>query len=219
MSASMNEQELELLVRRVVGRMIDAASDTVPIASKLLTLEHLRGIAADTKRLHVAPGTVITPAARDWLKERAITLVHQSVDNRSQGEASSTRKIWLGGSDKALGAASPQSWLRGLPSSEVGLRSPFESDMLAIDDMIEIVRCPEASSLLVLAAPYRATWYVAQQTHVQSAVIRVASDMDAIFAEGVANLLLMKGPVLPHVLNQVLRRLWQLRHRAEVGVK
>lgn len=79
-------------VRSVVGEMRPrqpAAPAVFP--ERLLGLRHAEGLASGTREVRVAPGTVVTPLARDELKRRGVAVRWVS---RSEVEPVSRRGEW-----------------------------------------------------------------------------------------------------------------------------
>ena len=77
----MSDIDIEFIVREVIRRLTVAAGEparddggTVKLTDRLVTMATLDGRLANARRLVVAKKAVVTPAVKDELKKRQITL-------------------------------------------------------------------------------------------------------------------------------------------------
>lgn len=77
---SFSEQEIERIVQEVLRRLAALTArpaltgDTLTIGSRLVTVADLKGKLDGIKRLEVPRRAVITPAAKDFLKDSGVQL-------------------------------------------------------------------------------------------------------------------------------------------------
>jgi hypothetical protein len=77
---SLGEQEIERIVQEVVRRLSAMLAtpavqqQTLVISAKLVTVADLKGKLAGIQRVEVPQRTVITPAAKDFLKDSGVQL-------------------------------------------------------------------------------------------------------------------------------------------------
>lgn len=81
----MSDIDIEFIVREVIRRLTSAAgdpsrseADTVNLDERLVTMATLDGRLANARRLVVAKKAVVTPAVKDELKKRQITLEYEN---------------------------------------------------------------------------------------------------------------------------------------------
>jgi hypothetical protein len=85
-------QQVDRAVRSILqGRDGGPEGDGGIFAGRLLSLRHAEALRAGTREVRVAPGTVITPLARDFLKRQGIGL---RVVSRLEVEAVRERGEW-----------------------------------------------------------------------------------------------------------------------------
>src|SRR4051794_14720094 len=79
--------QVDAAVRAVLAQRRPSAPADRPFVGKLLGLRHVEALPAETRDVAIAPGTVVTPLARDLLKRRGIAtrLVSEHELGRSQG--------------------------------------------------------------------------------------------------------------------------------------
>lgn len=79
---SLSEADIERIVQEVLRRLAamtakPAASEpTLSITTRLITVSELNGKLQGIKRVEVPPRAVITPAARDYLRDRNVQLIY-----------------------------------------------------------------------------------------------------------------------------------------------
>ena len=102
---SMTDVDIDRIVRQVCQQVQAAegtqranqpeatsrtTSEAVPIAGRIVSLRDLQGKPAEARRIVVAPDAVLTPAARDWLRERGVEVVRsESSPLKSQNRGTS----------------------------------------------------------------------------------------------------------------------------------
>lgn len=80
--------EIERMVRDVLSRMTAAAPAPNPtaaleLANRVITLDDVDGRLAEINQLIVAPKAVVTPAVRDVLRQRKISLVRRAAGGKA----------------------------------------------------------------------------------------------------------------------------------------
>jgi hypothetical protein len=81
---SLSEADIERVVQEVLRRLTAmtpsplgpaVAQTTLSLAARLVTVAELDGKLQGIQRLEVLPRAVVTPAARDYLRDRGVQLV------------------------------------------------------------------------------------------------------------------------------------------------
>jgi hypothetical protein len=84
---SFSETEIERIVQEVVRRLAAmtaqsltpaATNGTLSLSTQLVTVSELNGKLQGIRRLEVPLRTVVTPAARDYLRERGVELIRSA---------------------------------------------------------------------------------------------------------------------------------------------
>jgi hypothetical protein len=65
-------QDVDAAVRSVLAERLQTAGDAEVFTGRLLSLRHAETFATGIRRVRVAPGTVVTPLARDFLKRLGV---------------------------------------------------------------------------------------------------------------------------------------------------
>lgn len=79
--------QIDAIVRAVLGELARLSGPNEPVdhvfSERLLSERHAAGIPEGTRELKVAPGTVVTPSARDLLKKKGIAVRLAASDAKS----------------------------------------------------------------------------------------------------------------------------------------
>jgi len=80
---TLSEVDIDRLVREVLSQVAQPetakpAAGTVSFGDRVISVELLRDRLTDARTIQVRPGAIITPAARDYLRERNIEVTSQA---------------------------------------------------------------------------------------------------------------------------------------------
>ncbi len=161
--------EVDAAVRSVLATQGQAGCGVGVFAGRLFALRHAEAIAAGTREVRLAPRTVVTPLARDLLKQRGIAL-------RPVAEGESARVAHAGEWAFANEGAAESGLLAALR------RALLDESWTAIDAP------PGAAARWVAEAPHRGALVLTDEASVsvwracQVAGVRAASadDLDAV---------------------------------------
>lgn len=177
-----NAREIEAIVRAVLAELGHAP--TVPraeaptITGRLLALRHVEALPPGTREVRLAAGTVVTPLARDRLKQSGITLQFVAPTATSEGGE------WGFAIESASGiaAALRRNLLAGSPPwSEVGGDAGAAASWVAeADERAAVVLTDEASV---------ATWMAHRFDRVRAATVAEAVAVERAARHLGANLL------------------------------
>jgi hypothetical protein len=75
----MSSLEIETIVREVLSRMMTEQNiathpSQCTLHDAVISLDALRAVPATAKIVHIPPSAIVTPAARDWCRERSVVL-------------------------------------------------------------------------------------------------------------------------------------------------
>lgn len=157
---------------------------------RLLALRHVEAIAAGSRELCVAPGTVVTPLARDELKRRGITVRWIS---RNEVEAVSRRGEWafvIEGEGGVLSALR-RTWLDGAETWR---------ELAALSDAVRwVAESDERGVLVVTEQAAVAVWRANQVAGIRAASAETSAAVDRAVRSLGVNLLAVEpdGKPLP----------------------
>ncbi len=106
----MDSAQIERIVQNVLSKLKGEPSPppsqaTISLERKLLTeADVLRAAAQKVREIAVPPGVIVTPLARDTLKEKGIALIPSSPTRQGESENGSREVNSDGGGTIALGA-------------------------------------------------------------------------------------------------------------------
>lgn len=208
--------EIERIVREVLSSMTasqlatsttgtfpataSAASASVSLRDSVIGLEALRGIPSGVTSIQVASKAVVTPAARDWLRERGIAIARGDVANKPAVAATSTEIAQQ--SNTPVPTVSPRlfiagavDWLPGLSKQlcpkQTKVAERVADDASVVRAIAVAIRSGHRSGLALVDAPYSALWQSARDELLRPAVVSQWSDLAEIFREVPVNLLIL----------------------------
>lgn len=224
-SSSVSAEQVERIVREVlaslsVGNSTPASTDkneplqvTQPTASarasepsngvhlnvSVLSLDSLRSLAKDTKAITVLPSTLVTPAAKDFLREKGIAWTRTSsvaaaagqtisgiATNDKKTEVSPTKRLFVTGSVL---------WLRNLEKqlcTKANLVDQVQiDDAAAVRAVAQAVRNGASAAIAIVKAPHSTLWQAARDEALRPALISQWSDLAEVFREVPTNMLIV----------------------------
>jgi hypothetical protein len=162
--------EVDAAVRSVLLReQGNRPGTTSAFAGRLLAVRHVEAMAPGQREIRVAPGTVVTPMARDLLKQRGITLRQVAA---SEGDADRRRGEWGFAIEQTV-AAGPMAALRPALLKEAW--SELEGTPGAVARWV--AEESDRGALLLTDEASVAVWRACQVDGVRAAA---AADLDAM---------------------------------------
>ncbi len=208
------EAEIERIVREVLGRLGSAASQTSGGAAstnngsatlifeqRVVTQADLEGRLENKTRVTVLPGAVITPAARDYLRERNIALVRGDTN----GQRSSSVRIKLAAAGTTY---EPGELIRQLSAEGIDIELLDRGDLLsAVDALAENVARGGFSGVLLTNDPAAALCLANRQPGIRAALAASVVDVEAAILQIGVNMLVIEPTGKSSVaLRQMIRR-------------
>jgi hypothetical protein len=136
--------------------------DTVIHAEKLLALRHVEALPSATREVRIAPGTVVTPLARDSLRRQGIVLRFVSPSEVA------TKGEWGFAVEVERESGTVAAWRRAL----------FEEGWFEVDSAERwVMEMPDRGALLVTEEASLAVWRACQMARIRAAA---AVDPDSV---------------------------------------
>ena len=174
-------------------------SNVLHLSVPVLSLDTLRTLAKDTKEIAVLPTTLVTPAAKDFLKEKGIAWNRASspkvaAQPSPAGVASSEKKTEVLPT-KRLFVTGSVLWLRNLEKQlcpKANLVDQVQiDDAAAIRAVAQAIRNQASSAIAIVKAPHSALWQAARDEALRPAIISQWSDLAEVFREVPTNMLIV----------------------------
>lgn len=185
---------------RPLSHGADQATGKIRLNVAVLSLENLRSIAKDTKEIAVPSGALVTPAARDYLREKGITWTRT---DESKGSDSNITHSPVGVAEKKGGDSAPKRlfvtgsvlWLRNLEKQLCPKASLVDQvqidDAAAVRSVAQAIRSGVHSAVVIVKAPHSTLWQAARDEALRPAVISQWSDLVEVFREVPTNMLIV----------------------------
>jgi hypothetical protein len=174
-----------------------AAVDIMHITESVLSMGSLRDLPSTTKQITVASTTLVTPAAKDWLREKRIgwTRIVQVSPSASQAEVS--QKNNLNSALKPVLVTGSVLWLRTL-EKQLCPKSA-QVDQVQIDDAASIravaqaIRSGTPAAIAVVKAPHATHWQAARDEVLRPSIVAQWSDLAEVLKEVPTNMLILSA--------------------------
>lgn len=191
------------------------------IASAVVSVESLRSLPAGTQRLEIGTKALITPAAKDWCRERSLIVSRCShLDSARAGfkqlgapeqNPAVTATRALVGANATLGGVVPTSveplrpaklfvsgsvlWLRSLEKQlcpkQTRIAELQHDDAGVIRSVATAVRQGHAAAVAIVESPYSALWQAARDEALRPVLISQWSDLADGLREVPTNVLIV----------------------------
>ncbi len=167
---------------RGTTRLDDRGTSPV-FAGRLLSLRHAEALSAGVRVVRIAPGTVVTPLARDLMKRQGIAVQLAGIAEFGATAAGE----WAFAIDSDMGALHP---LRRSLLEDAGRWTELAP---SLDEVIDWIQAAEGrGALLVTTDGALAVWRACRAAGVRAAVVAEPSDVDRASRSMGANLIVVE---------------------------
>jgi len=172
----------------------------IRLSVPVLSLEDLRNISKDTKEILLSKSALVTPAAKDFLREKGIawsisseleakapTIANGSgVNSEKKGDDSGPKPLFVTGSVL---------WLRNLEKQlcpKVSLVDQVQiDDAAAVRSVAQAIRAGSKSAIAIVKAPHSTLWQAARDEALRPALVSQWSDLAEVLREVPTNMLIV----------------------------
>jgi hypothetical protein len=174
-------------------------SSGVHLNVPVLSLDSLRSLSKDTQAITVPASTLVTPAAKDFLKEKGIAWARANsvaapTHQTTAGVASSEKKTEVSPT-KRLFVTGSVLWLRNLEKQlcpKANLVDQVQiDDAAAVRAVAQAIRGGASSAIAIVKAPHSTLWQAARDEALRPAMISQWSDLAEVFREVPTNMLIV----------------------------
>lgn len=214
---NVNPSEIERIVREVLSSMAAsplasatadsnqtiaiAPSSSVSLRESVIGLEALRGVPSGITAIQVSSKAVVTPAARDWLRDRGVAITRGG-ENAAKPSVAATSTVVAPQANPSGATVLPRlfiagavDWLPGLSkqlcSKQTKVAERVADDASVVRAIAVAIRSGHRSGLALVDAPYSALWQSARDDLLRPAVVSQWSDLVEIFREVPVNMLIV----------------------------
>jgi len=170
------------------------------LTAAVLSLDILRSLPKDTKQLTLPVSTLVTPAAKDYLREKGIVWSRASDSERAganpvsvstpiaekKEEITPAKRMFVTGSVL---------WLRNLEKQLCPKATYVDQiqmdDASAIRSVAHAIRSGATSAIAIVKAPHATLWQAARDEALRPAIISQWSDLAEVFREVPTNMLIV----------------------------
>jgi hypothetical protein len=203
--------EIELLVRRVLQSVLAAQGNPTPEASHrdaswstdaaVVGLDSLRPFPPHATHLRVASRALITPAARDWCREKRISIVRgEAAPPTQQANPPIAQAVPASRADaaiKTLFVTGTADWVgllsKQLCSKRVHVDASPSDDATAMRGVADALRRGHRGGLAIVSSPYSCLWQAARDEALRPACVSQWSDLPDILREVPTNVLIVSS--------------------------
>ncbi len=214
-----SEAEIESIVRRVVQRLRSSSASALsdpPLVSSLvvvptalhlsdrvITLETLRSLPESSKTLTITKHSVMTPAAKDWLKAKGIAWSRAELSAGRQSSSAvpsagltsspSLPPIHVFGSEQPSSRAQWTGLSKSICPKIAKIDQPSADDSTALRECQSRIRGTSRLGILIVQSPHATCWQAARDDQLRPAVVASWSCLDNVLREVPANLFIFGG--------------------------
>lgn len=196
----LHASQIEQIVRKVLASLeIPSSVGSTHVSATVLSLDVLRSLPKDIKQISVGENTLVTPAAKDYLKEKGIawtkTTAQTPVAGNTSGIVVSDSKNIDVSSSKRLFVTGSVLWLRNLEKQLCPKATLVDQiqmdDASAIRSVAQAIRNGASNAVAIVKAPHATLWQAARDEALRPAIISQWSDLEEVFREVPTNLLIV----------------------------
>jgi hypothetical protein len=229
----LDRADIERIVREVLSQYATVASSTAAAASPaassavatppamvsgfalndaVVSVESLRAVPGDTKLITIGPNAILTPAVKDWLREKGIALQRGSVSPATKTDGKVPAALSLAKPDSASNASAPLAtpsrparlyvtgsvmWLKSLEKQLCPKQSRVgelqTDDAATVRSVSTAIRSGHTAALAIVSAPHSALWQSARDDALRPVVIGQWSDLADAIREVPTNVLIVSA--------------------------
>ena len=214
---NVNPSEIERIVREVLSSLTaphlasatanssqavaTTTAASVSLRESVIGLEALRGVPSEVTAIQVSSKAVVTPAARDWLRDRGVAITRGG-EITTKPASATTSPVIAQPANASVAQALPRlfiagavDWLPGLSKQlcpkQTKLADRVADDASVVRAIAVAIRSGYRSGLALVEAPHSALWQSARDDMLRPAVVSQWSDLAEIFREVPVNLLIV----------------------------
>ncbi|MFN7733095.1 MAG: hypothetical protein ACK5OB_14445 [Pirellula sp.] len=226
--------DIERIVREVLSQCLapgSALTASLPVATTtvvatpaidsgfalsdaVISVESLRAVPPDTKIIAIGPNAIVTPAAKDWCREKGIT-VQRGPAAPAASAASANASVptnLLAKPDSASNASAPLAaparparlfvtgsvmWLKSLEKQLCPKQSRVgelqTDDAATVRAVSTAIRSGHTAALAIVSAPHSALWQSARDEALRPVVVGQWSDLADAIREVPTNVLIVSA--------------------------
>lgn len=177
-----------------------ASVGQVRLSVPVLSLESLRTLSKDTKEIVLSKSVLVTPAAKDFLREKGIAW---SISSELDVNATAIANGSEVNSEKKLDDSAPKPlfvtgsvlWLRNLEKQLCPKASFVDQvqidDAAAVRSVAQAIRAGANSAIAIVKAPHSTLWQAARDEALRPALVSQWSDLMDVLREVPTNMLIV----------------------------
>ena len=186
------------------GRSAQASASDLVVAARVVTVDELAGRLDNRETVVVSPRAVITPAARDLLKERRIRLVRAAEPAKTAKQSNGACRLVIGCCDAASHAEPLIAWLAALGIEAENVPNGVLN--VVVSELTDRLRDVRTKGVLITARAAAGACLANRDHRVRAAHIRTRDDLRAANDEIGVNLAVLHPNEMPLVaLRQIVR--------------
>ena len=182
------------------------------INGSVVSVDSLRNLPSGTKLITIQKSALVTPAARDWLREKGIAWTRGGMPTESKADQAPANSVIpntanavaslsdgvkksVDSGPKRLFVTGSVLWFRGLEKQlcpkQTQVDGPQSDDASAIRSVATAIRAGHRTALAIVQAPHSSLWQAARDEALRPAMISQWSDVADALHEVPVNVLLV----------------------------
>jgi hypothetical protein len=208
---NVNAAEIERIVRDVLNSLATGNGPAVAIPSptrgtegsltdSVISVSSFRTLPATATSVRIMSRAVVTPSARDWCKERGLTLVRSEAASAPTAHAGAPVNVASFPSiagPEPLYVAGSVTWMAALKKQlclkQTRVTEPQLDDASVIRGIGSAIRQGHATCLAIVASPHSSLWQAARDEALRPAIVAHWSDLPDILREVPTNVLIVSS--------------------------
>jgi len=184
-------------VKGIPTEPIAPAVDVMHLTASVLSMDSLRNLPSTTKQITVASTTLVTPSAKDWLRQKGIGWTRKVQASPSVTQVEVSQKNILDSASKPVLVTGSVLWLRTLEKQLCPKSS--QVDQVQIDDVASIravaqaIRSGTPAAIAVVKAPHSTLWQAARDEALRPSIVSQWSDLAEVLKEVPTNMLILSA--------------------------
>ena len=203
--------EIETIVRRVLRALTSDSAQgmvsspsldtglTLRLADRVISMQLVRDKLSNQQAIEIGRMSVVTPAAKDFCRERKIAIVRMGEANASASTSSQdgTIKVLELPKPQRLFVAGTASWMPSIAKQLCNRQSQVEAtqvdDTSAMHRISDGLRAGHQAGLAVVSAPHAACWQAARDDRLRPAVVSSWAELSDVLREVPVNVLILSS--------------------------